>query len=128
LYQRIKRLRSEYGYNPSDEGLPTSTAGGIGDKGDIECFENSNGILVEVTMAEGRVQTTMEVWPISRHLEAFKTKYTPNSQCIFIAPTIFRDSERQIAFVKQTDNLTIRPYKMDDFVSYLETEHKLYAV
>ena len=66
-------------YPCDDEGLPTSTAGGIGDKGDIECFEKSNSILVEVTMAEGRIQTTMEVWPITRHLEAFQNKYT--SKC-----------------------------------------------
>jgi len=112
-------------YPCDDTGLPTSTAGG--NVGDIECIEHPNCILVEVTMAEGRTQTMMEVWPISRHLETFKTKYTPNSQCIFIAPTIFRDSERQIAFVKQTDNLTIRPYKIDDFISYLEIEKRLYV-
>ena len=59
-------------YPYDDEGLPTSTAGGVGDKGDIECFEDVKGILVEVTMSEGRMQTMMEVWPISRHLENFK--------------------------------------------------------
>jgi len=127
IKSKLPEIRVIPNYPCDDEGLPTSTAGGIGDKGDIECFEKSNGILVEVTMAEGRIQTTMEVWPISRHLETFQTKYTPNSQCIFIAPSIFRDSERQIAFVKQTDNLTIRSYKIDDFVRYLETENKLYA-
>ena len=45
----------------------------------------------------------MEIWPISRHLEAFKRKYTPNSQCVFIAPSIFKDSERQIRFIKDTE-------------------------
>ncbi|MDR1883612.1 MAG: AlwI family type II restriction endonuclease [Prevotella sp.] len=128
IKSKLPEIRVIPNYPCDDGGLPTSTAGGIGDKGDIECFEKSNAILVEVTMAEGTTQTKMEVWAISRHLEAFQTKYTPNSQCIFIAPTIFRDSERQIAFVKQTDNLTIRPYKIDDFVSYLETETKLYVV
>ena len=128
IKSKMPEVRVIPNYPCDDEGLPTSTAGGIGDKGDIECFEKSNGILVEVTMAEGRVQTTMEVWPISRHLEAFQNKYTSKSQCIFVAPSIFKDSERQIAFVKQTDNLIIRPYKIDDFISYLETKSKLYAV
>jgi len=128
IKSKMPEIRVIPNYPCDDEGLPTSTAGGIGDQGDIECFEKSNGILVEVTMSEGRVQTTMEVWPITRHLEAFQNKYTSNSQCIFIAPSIFKDSERQIAYVKHTDNLTIRPYKIDDFVSYLETENKLYAV
>jgi len=114
-------------YPCDDEGLPTSTAGGIGDQGDIECFERQNGILVEVTMAEGRVQTTMEVWPISRHLESFQNKYGRMSQCIFIAPSIFKDSERQIKWVKAEEHLTIRPYKIDDFVAYLESGNRLYA-
>ena len=35
-------------YPVDDEGLPTSTAGG--NKGDIECIEKKNGILIEVTM------------------------------------------------------------------------------
>ena len=128
IKSQMPEVRVIPNYPCDDEGLPTSTAGGAGDKGDIECFEKTNGILVEVTMAEGRVQTTMEVWPISRHLEAFQSRYTSSSQCIFIAPSIFKDSERQIAYVKHTDNLTIRPYKIDDFISYLETENKLYAV
>ena len=60
-------------YPCDDEGLPTSTAGG--DIGDIECFEASNSILVEVTMSEGRQQTMMEVWPIARHLKELREKY-----------------------------------------------------
>jgi hypothetical protein len=128
IKSKLPEIRVIPNYPCDDEGLPMSTAGGVGNQGDIECFERSNGILVEVTMAEGTTQTKMEVWAISRHLEAFQNKYTPQSQCIFIAPTIFRDSERQIDFVKHTDNLTIRPYKIDDFVSYLETSNKLYAI
>jgi hypothetical protein len=127
IKSQMPEVRVIPNYPCDDEGLPTSTAGGVGDKGDIECFEKSNGILVEVTMAEGRVQTTMEVWPISRHLEAFQNKYTLTSQCIFIAPSIYKDSERQIKWVKSEENLTIRPYKIEDFISYLETEKRLYV-
>lgn len=46
-------------YPCDDEGLPTSTA--RGNMGDIECYERTNGVLVEVTMAEGRQQTVMEI-------------------------------------------------------------------
>ncbi|MDR2757210.1 MAG: AlwI family type II restriction endonuclease [Planctomycetaceae bacterium] len=113
-------------YPCDDEGLPTSTANGIGDRGDIECFEGSNAILIEVTMAEGRIQTVMEIWPIDRHLEAFQTKYKQDSQCIFIAPTIFKDSEQQVEFVKTKSKRIIRPFRIDDFVSYLETENPLF--
>lgn len=111
-------------YSPDDTGLPTSTAGG--NKGDIECYENGKGILVEVTMAEGRTQTMMEIWPIERHLKAFIEDNNIEAQCIFTAPTIFQDSKRQIEFVKFSNNLTIRDYKIDDFTDYLETEQMLF--
>src|SRR3990172_892485 len=72
-------------YPVDDEGIPTSTAGGVGNTGDIECYENVNGILIEVTMSEGRIQTVMEVWPIARHLQEFgKKSKTSNSMCYFV--------------------------------------------
>jgi len=86
-------------YPVDDEGIPTSTAGGVGNTGDIECFEDVNGILIEVTMSEGRTQTMMEVWPISRHLEEFGKK-AKNSMCYFVAPSIFSDSVKQIELRK----------------------------
>ena len=111
-------------YSCDDTGLPTSTAGG--NKGDIECFENGNGILVEVTMAEGRTQTMMEVWPIERHLATFIEDNKFSAQCIFIAPTIYSDSKRQIEFVKFSNKLIIRDYAIDDWSEYLEKENTLY--
>jgi hypothetical protein len=127
IKSRLRHVRVVPNYPCDDTGLPTSTAGGIGNHGDIECFEQSAGILVEVTMAEGRGQTTMEVIPIARHLETFQKKHTPHSQCIFIAPSIFKDSERQIRWLKAEDNnINIRPYKIDDFISFLETNNQLY--
>ena len=111
-------------YHMDDTGLPTSTAGG--GCGDIECLENPNAVLVEVTMAQGRTQTIMEVWPIERHLEEFIRKYNLSSQCLFVAPTIFNDTERQIKFVKADKGLTIRPLKIKDFINYLENSKTLY--
>lgn len=111
-------------YTCDDTGLPTSTAGG--NKGDIECFENKNGILVEVTMVKGRQQTMMEIWPIQRHLSEFITEHNISSQCIFIAPSIFTDSKDQIDWVKDRKNLIIRDYAIDDWTKYLEKEKTLY--
>lgn len=110
-------------YPCDDEGIPTSTAGG--GKGDIECIENNNGILVEVTMAEGRTQTIMEVWPITRHLEEFKTNFN-DAICYFIAPSIFIDSIRQIKFVKTEDKLRIEPYTINLFIEHLENTNRLF--
>lgn len=113
-------------YSSDDTGLPTSTAGG--NKGDIECFEDNRGILVEVTMAEGRTQTMMEIWPIERHLGDFIKENDFEAQAMFTAPTIYPDSKRQIDFVQFTNKLTIRPYEIKDLIGYLETSSKLYQV
>ena len=112
-------------YPCDDEGLPTSTAGG--NLGDIECFETTNNILVEVTMAEGRQQTMMEVWPIARHMAEFKEKYECNHpQCIFVAPSVFADTKDQIDWVKDRKKLFIRPYRIADFINYIESAVSLY--
>jgi len=113
-------------YPCDDEGIPTSTAGGTGNQGDIECFEDTDGILIEVTMAEGRTQTMMEVWPISRHLEKFSQK-SKRSMCYFVAPSIFIDSERQIKFVREKEKLSIYPKTIEDFLEHLEVEENLYC-
>lgn len=126
IKSKLPDVRVIPNYICDDTGLPTSTAGG--GLGDIECFENANGILVEVTMAEGRQQTVMEIWPVCRHLDEFKAKYSLNSQCVFIAPSVFRDSSRQIGYVRDTDGLIIRPYPIPDFIQYLESTSTLYAL
>lgn len=112
-------------YPVDDEGIPTATAGGIGNTGDIECYESVNGILIEVTMSEGRTQTMMEVWPIARHLQEFGKK-TKNSMCYFVAPSIYTDSVRQIEFVKKTDSLFIAPKTIEEFIKHLDKSKMLY--
>lgn len=113
-------------YPYDDEGLPTATAGGVGDKGDIECHEDVNGILIEVTMSEGRIQTVMEVWPIARHLEEF-SKSSKNSMCYFVAPSIFKDSKRQIKYVKEEDDLFILPSTIEEFLEHIDNRKVLYS-
>lgn len=127
IKSRLPHVRVLPNYAADDTGLPTSTAGG--GIGDVECFEDTKGILVEVTMAEGRTQTMMEIWPIERHLVDFKEKYTEDADSIFIAPSIFSDSLRQIKFVADDSKgrNRIRPYRIDDFLSFLETAEHLYA-
>lgn len=114
-------------YPCDDEGIPTSTAGGSRNQGDIECFENTtDGILIEVTMSEGRSQTMMEVWPITRHLEEFSQK-SERSMCYFVAPSIFIDSKRQIKYVREQENLSIYSKTIKDFLEHLEVEKNLYC-
>lgn len=121
-----KDLKIVPNYPCDDEGIPTSTAGGQGNQGDIECFEDENGVLVEVTMSGGRTQTMMEVWPIERHLEEFDKKIKANSMCHFIAPNIYADSKRQIKYVKDDKGLRIEPRSVDEFITFIETNDKLF--
>lgn len=125
IKSKLPDVRVVPNYCCDDTGLPTSTAGG--NKGDIECYERQNGVLVEVTMATGRTQTMMEVWPIERHLDDFQKSM--NAQCVFIAPSIFCDSLQQIRFVRfqSKGRKEIRPYAIDDFIYYLEHAHNLYS-
>jgi hypothetical protein len=127
IKSKFPNVRVIPNYPYDDEGLPTSTAAGNGDKGDIECFEDVKGILVEVTMSEGRMQTMMEVWPIARHLEEFK-KTTPDSMCYFVAPSIFRDSIMQIGYVKEKQNFSILPKTIEEFLGHIETSSVLYGI
>lgn len=126
IKKRLPHVTVIPGYKCDDTGLPTSTAGG--DMADIECFEKDKGITVEVTTAEGRQQTVMEIWPIGRHLFEFKEKYKIDSQCIFIAPSLFPDSCMQIKYLKDTCKLTVRPYVIKDFINYLENNKELYEI
>lgn len=121
---KMPKVRVVPNYCCDDTGLPTSTAGG--NKGDIECYERQHGILVEVTMATGRAQTMMEIWPIDRHLQDFQQKQ--EAQCIFVAPSIFVDSRMQIGFVatKSKGERIIRPYAITELVDYLERCHDLF--
>lgn len=114
-------------YPVDDEGIPTSTAGGVGNIGDIECYEESKGILVEVTMSEGRTQTMMEVWPIGRHLEEFKKK-NHDAICYFVAPSLFSDTIKQIDFLRNNDNLNVKPKTIEGFISYLESSKVLFSI
>ena len=125
IKSKLPNVRVIPNYACDDTGLPTSTAGG--GVGDVECYENVKGILVEVTMSEGRTQTMMEIWPIERHLTEFQEKTNPQSQAIFIAPSIYPDSQRQIEFVKFTSKKDIRPYTIEQFINFLNDTETLYV-
>ena len=113
-------------YPIDDEGLPTSTAPGTDDTGDIECYEDGDGVLLEVTMSQGTNQTKMEVWPIARHLEKFREQ-SKNAICYFVAPSIFKDSKRQIKYLENEELLFIFAKTIKEFVAFLETSKKFYT-
>jgi hypothetical protein len=72
-----------------DEGLPTSFASG--GNPDIECLENSETVLVEVTLLTGTQQHIRESFSVQRHLEEYMKKDI-KSYSVFISPKSFIDT------------------------------------
>ena len=64
-----------------------------------------------------------------KEVKELREKYEcENFQCVFLAPSIFVDSENQIDWVKDKKQLVIRPYKIVDFINYLDTAASLYQI
>ena len=122
----FRNVRVIPNYNPGDDGIPRSTAGGVGDQGDIECFEEENGILVEVTMSNGTQQHQMESASIARHLKKFSAKTDGNSLCYLVAPKIFNDTREFMEFGYFKDERRIKGFDIVDFTKFLEENEKLY--
>jgi len=110
-------------YPVDDEGLPTSTA--AGNRGDIECVERGDGVLVEVTLLQGAAQARNEAWPIERHLADFQ-KRLPGAMCRFVAPSIYADTASQVGWLLDTKKLLVVPQTIHEFVRHLEAKSPLY--
>ena len=104
-----------------DEGLPTSFASG--GNPDIECLEDQDSVLVEVTLLTGTQQHIRESFSVRRHLEEY-VKNGTRSYSVFISPKSFIDTERYFSFIKK-DGLEVRISDIDKFVSSLETKATL---
>lgn len=80
-------------YSVGDDNLPLFTASG--NQPDIECVYSSFNMICEVTLLRGRDQWFNEGQPIMRHLRDFENKVsnqTEENYCLFIAPSIHRDT------------------------------------
>lgn len=107
-----------------DEGLPTSFASG--GSPDIECLEDKDTVLVEVTLLTGTQQHLRESFSIHRHLEEYMKRGT-KSYSVFISPKSFIDTERYFDFIKK-DGLEVRISDIDKFVDSLEMKTTLNEV
>lgn len=107
-----------------DEGLPTSFASG--GSPDIECLENKDTVLVEVTLLTGTQQHIRESFSVHRHLEEYLKNGT-KTYSVFISPKSFIDTERYFNFIKK-DGLEVRISDIDKFVNSLEAKTTLNAV
>lgn len=93
-------------------------------KPDIECFYDSFNAICEVTMLKSRDQWFNEGQPVMRHLREFENNSDKETFCIFIAPSLHRDTLNTFWFaVKYEYEGTpqkIIPFTINDFISLLE--------
>ncbi|MDR3256998.1 MAG: AlwI family type II restriction endonuclease [Endomicrobium sp.] len=116
LLKKLKNINVNPNFISDDEGLPTSFASG--GNPDIECLEDEDTILVEVTLLTGTQQHIRESFSVHRHLEAFINKGI-NAYSVFISPQIFIDTKRYFNFIKN-DGFEIRTSEITTFVNALE--------
>lgn len=119
---KLPKVTIKPNFLSDDEGLPTSFASG--GNPDIECYENNDTALVEVTLLTGTQQHIRESYSVHRHLEEFKTK-NENSYTIFISPKCFIDTCRNSAYIKFQYDLDVKILDIDLFVNQLENQNTL---
>ena len=107
-----------------DEGLPTSFASG--GNPDIECSEDQDTVLIEVTLLTGTQQHIRESFSVHRHLEEYVKKGI-QSYSVFISPKSFIDTERYFNFIKK-DGFEVRISDIDKFVNNLDNKTSLNEV
>lgn len=108
-----------------DEGLPTSFASG--GNPDIECTENAQTILIEVTLLTGTQQHIRESYSVQRHLEEFVNKGV-NAFTLFVSPKVYIDTCRNADFIKHQYKLEVRILNIELFLTQLENYKTLNEV
>ncbi|MCA6070586.1 MAG: AlwI family type II restriction endonuclease [Endomicrobium sp.] len=116
LLKKLRNISVTPNFISDDEGLPTSFASG--GNPDIECLENNDTILVEVTLLTGTQQHIRESFSTRRHLETFINKGI-KAYSVFISPQTFIDTKRYFNFIKN-DGFEIRTSEISTFVNALE--------
>lgn len=117
-------IKIQPNYPVGDDNEPTFTA--PAGKPDIECYYNTFNAICEVTMLTGRDQWYNEGQPIMRHLRDFEEKNSDkNSYCIFVAPTLHRDTLNtfwfSVKYEYEGKKQRIIPLSIKDFIELLKT-------
>lgn len=117
VLSKIPNIEVKPNFISDDEGLPSSFASG--GNPDIECLENGQTILIEVTLLTGTQQHIRESQSIRRHLEDFVIKGV-NAFSLFVSPKVFVDTCRNADFIKFQYSLEIRILDIELFLKQLE--------
>jgi hypothetical protein len=125
ILKKLPHVTVKPNFISDDEGLPTSFAsGGIPD---IECSEEKETVLVEVTLLTGTQQHIRESYSIQRHLEDFLNK-GQKAYSLFISPKVFIDTCRNAKFIKYQYNHEVKILDIELFLSQLESQNSLRKV
>ena len=121
ILKKLPKVIVNPNFISDDEGLPTSFASG--GKPDIECLENKDTVLVEVTLLTGTQQHIRESFSIHRHLEEYISKGI-KAYSVFISPKAFIDTCRYAEFIKK-DGIEVRILDINKFLYNLEEKTTL---
>jgi hypothetical protein len=125
ILKKLPNVTVKPNFVSDDEGLPTSFASG--GNPDIECTEDKQTILVEVTLLTGTQQHIRESYSVHRHLEDFINK-GHKAFTLFVSPRVFVDTCRNAAFVKFQYGLDLKILNIDLFLQQLESNNTLQNV
>lgn len=124
ILKKLPNVQVKPNFISDDEGLPVSFA--QGGYPDIECIENKDAVLIEVTLLTGTQQHIRESLSVQRHLDDYLKRGT-KAYSIFISPKAFIDTCRYSKFIKN-DGFEVRILDIDLFVIQLEKHHTLQNV
>jgi hypothetical protein len=109
-------------YPVGDDNEPTFTA--PANKPDIECYYQSFNAICEVTMLTNRQQWYAEGQPVMRHLRDFERQNQKETYCLFIAPTLHRDTVNtywtSVKYEYEGTKQKIIPLTITQFVKLLD--------
>lgn len=125
ILKKLSNVTVKPNFISDDEGLPTSFA--AGGNPDIECTENTETILVEVTMLTGTQQHIRESYSVQRHLQDFINKGN-KAFSLFISPKVFQDTCGHAEYIQFKYKLEVKILDISLFLTQLETNSTLHNV
>lgn len=135
IKKALPNLEVSANYVADDEGIPFSTA--IGGKktnigGDIDVYEKDIHAIVEPTISKARsFHVEHELPSIRNHVLGIAQKDISEMRnynewfCLFLASNISPDVGDQVALIRQTNDVEIYPWDIEDFVDYSKTVKSL---
>lgn len=123
LVQNFVDLEVYPNYSIDDEGLPITHAGG--NKPDIICKDKITNDFVEVSLiTDKNGQINNEMLSITRHQKIAKES-NPQTYSLFIAPRIHEDTRQYCKWVKFSDEVTIKPFTVEEFLTEINSSPSL---